>query len=216
MSLAKLLTLSSFVTAAWSQAAGTNTKETHPKLSVSKCTKSGCTKSSQSIVLDANWRWVHTTQGYTNCYDGNTWNATSCPDGASCVKNCVIEGAEYSATYGITTSSDALTLKFVTKGTYSTNIGSRVYLMDAQDKGYQMFKLVNQEFTFDVDVSKLPCGLNGALYFSEMEADGGQAKYPAAKAGAKYGMGYCDAQCPKDIKFLYGSVSLTSYLSTEP
>ena len=36
-----------------------------------------------------------------------------------------------------------------------------------------MFKLKNKEFTFDVDVSELPCGLNGALYFVEMEKDGG-------------------------------------------
>jgi len=57
-----------------------------------------------------------------------------------------------------------------------------------------------QEFTFDVDVSQLPCGLNGALYFSEMPADGGMSKYPANKAGAKYGTGYCDSQCPRDIK----------------
>lgn len=38
---------------------------------------------------------------------------------------------------------------------------------------YQSFNLINQEFTFDVDVSQLPCGLNGALYFSQMDADGG-------------------------------------------
>lgn len=31
---------------------------------------------------------------------------------------------------------------------------------------YKMFNLINKEFTFDVDVSELPCGLNGALYFS--------------------------------------------------
>jgi len=30
---------------------------------------------------------------------------------------------------------------------------------------YQMFTLLGNEFTFDVDVSKLGCGLNGALYF---------------------------------------------------
>jgi len=46
----------------------------------------------------------------------------------------------------------------------------------------------------DVDVSNLPCGLNGAVYFSEMEADGGAGKYPTNKAGAKYGTGYCDSQ----------------------
>ena len=56
-----------------------------------------------------------------------------------------------------------------------------------------MFKLKNKEFTFDVDVSNMPCGLNGALYFVEMEADGGKAKHPTNEAGAKYGTGYCDA-----------------------
>ena len=34
---------------------------------------------------------------------------------------------------------------------------------------YKMFKLLNQEFTFTVDGSDLPCGLNGAIYFVEME-----------------------------------------------
>jgi hypothetical protein len=29
--------------------------------------------------------------------------------------------------------------------------------MDDQDKNYQLFKLKNQEFTFDVDVSQLEC-----------------------------------------------------------
>ena len=28
-----------------------------------------------------------------------------------------------------------------------------------------MFQLLNREFTYDVDVSTLDCGLNGALYF---------------------------------------------------
>lgn len=99
-------------------------------------------------------------------------------------------------------------MKFVTNGPYSTNIGSRVYLMDTSDSKYQLFNPLNQEFTFDVDVSNLPCGLNGALYFSQMDADGGVSKYPTNKAGAKYGTGYCDAQCPHDIKFINGEVSV--------
>ena len=49
----------------------------------------------------------------------------------------------------------------------------------------QVFSLLGKEFTFDVDVSNLPCGLNGALYFVSMDADGGMAKYPTNAAGAK-------------------------------
>ncbi|KAJ8696055.1 hypothetical protein PTI98_005953 [Pleurotus ostreatus] len=130
------------------------------------------------------------------------------------------DGADYSGTYGITTSGNALTLRFVTNVPYSKNIGSRVYLLDDADH-YRMFDLKNQEFTFDVDMSGLPCGLNGALYFSEMPADGGKAAHASNKVkhgfhclildGAdllrlKYGTGYCDAQCPHDIKWINGEV----------
>lgn len=75
------------------------------------------------------------------------------------------------------------------------------------DSTYQMFKLLNKEFTFDVDASELPCGLNGALYFVSMDSDGGLSKYDGNKAGAKYGTGYCDSQCPRDLKFINGQVS---------
>jgi len=37
----------------------------------------------------------------------------------------------------------------------------------------------------------MPCGLNGALYFVQMDADGDASATNAA--GAKYGTGYCDA-----------------------
>ncbi len=72
---------------------------------------------------------------------------------------------------------------------------------------YQMFTLLGNEFTFDVDVSKLGCGLNGALYFVSMDEDGGMSKYSTNKAGAKYGTGYCDAQCPRDLKFINGEAN---------
>jgi len=52
----------------------------------------------------------------------------------------------------------------------------------------------------DVDVSNLPCGLNGAVYFSEMEADGGSSKFTTNKAGAKYGTGYCDSQVSDHLR----------------
>ncbi|KAG8697438.1 Exoglucanase 1 [Ceratobasidium sp. 395] len=194
------------------QQVGTNTAEVHPTLTWQKCTKSGgCqTQSGGKIVLDSNWRWVHTTTGYTNCYTGQTWDSSLCADPVQCAQGCALDGADYTATYGISASGNALTMKFVTNNANGKNIGSRVYLLNSDTK-YEMFKVKNQEFTFDVDVSQLPCGLNGALYFSAMDADGGMSKYPSNKAGAKYGTGYCDAQCPRDIKFINGEANVLDW-----
>ncbi|KAG8782980.1 Exoglucanase 1 [Ceratobasidium sp. 428] len=211
-SAAIFLSLSFLALSIRAQQVGTQTAETHPALPWQKCTKSGgcVTQSSGKIVLDANWRWVHTTSGYTNCYTGNSWDSTLCPDPTTCAANCAVDGADYGGTYGISTSGDALTLKFITNNSNGKNIGTRVYLL-ADDSTYQMFKVKNQEFTFDVDVSQLPCGLNGALYFSEMSADGGLSAYSGNKAGAKYGTGYCDAQCPRDIKFINGEANVLGW-----
>lgn len=188
------------------QQIGTQTAETHPPLTVSQCAAGGtCTTQSRNVVLDSNWRWLHATSSTTNCYTGNTWDATLCPDPTTCASNCALDGADYTDTYGITASGNELTLKLVTTSGSTKNVGSRVYLME-DSMHYQMFQLKNSEFTFDVDVSNLPCGLNGALYFVEMDADGGIAKYPTNKAGAQYGTGYCDSQCPQDIKFINGEV----------
>jgi cellulose 1,4-beta-cellobiosidase len=52
----------------------------------------------------------------------------------------------------------------------------------------------------------LTCGLNGALYFVEMD-EHGDADGDGNTAGAKYGTGYCDAQCPHDVKFIKGSAN---------
>lgn len=203
------LALASFtlLAAVRGQQVGTLTPETHPGMAMQVCSSGGsCTTKNTKVVIDANWRWLHTTSGYTNCYTGNAWDSAICSDPKTCAQNCAVDGADYSGTYGITTpASNALTLKFVTKTGTGTNIGSRVYLM-ADDSNYQAFNLKNNEFTFDVDMSNLPCGLNGALYFSQMDIDGGMAKNPGNKAGAKYGTGYCDAQCPHDMKFINGEV----------
>lgn len=200
-----LVALLSLLSVVYGQQAGTNTAEVHPTISWQQCTASGsCSTVAGSVVLDSNWRWLHTVGGFTNCYTGNTWDSSICTDGVTCAQKCALDGADYSGTYGITTSGNAITHKFVTTGA-NKNIGSRVYLL-ASDTKYQMFNLLNREFTFDVDVSNLPCGLNGALYFSQMDADGGMSKFPNNKAGAKYGTGYCDSQCPQDIKFINGEV----------
>jgi cellulose 1,4-beta-cellobiosidase len=78
----------------------------------------------------------------------------------------------------------------------------------ADEHSYEHFKLLNQEFTFDVDVSEVPCGINGALYFSEMNSQGDANDLNTA--GAKYGTGYCDAQCPVQ-NFIKGEVSIQLY-----
>merc|ERR1719346_461303 len=98
-----------------------------------------------------------------------------------------------------------MTLKFVTNGPYSRNV-SRTYLLDESGQKYVKFMLLNQEFSFDVDVSNLPCGLNGALYLVEMDADGGMS-FSTNECGAQYGTGYCDAQCPHDMKWINGEAN---------
>jgi cellulose 1,4-beta-cellobiosidase len=158
------------------------------------------------IVLDANWRWIHQTGTYTNCFDSG-WNTQFCPDPFSCARNCQLEGveqAEYLGTYGVSTTGNALTLRYVTNGPYGKNVGSRVYLMNADGVSYKLFNPIGSQLSFDVDVSQLPCGLNGAVYFSEMSADGGQS---LGMAGAAFGTGYGDAQCPRDIKYIRGFVN---------
>ena len=44
------------------------------------------------------------------------------------------------------------------------------------------------------------------MYFSEMAANGGKGE-GNNNAGAAYGTGYCDAQCPHDIKFISGEAN---------
>jgi cellulose 1,4-beta-cellobiosidase len=193
-----------------SQKAGSLTKENHPKMSYHKCGSNGCKKHAGEVTIDSNWRWTHAKGESTNCYTGNQWDTHLCPDSKTCSEKCVVEGAdsEYESTYGVVGKDDSLELNFVTQGPYSKNIGSRTYLMDAEDK-YMLFKLKNREFTYTVDDSKLVCGLNGALYFVQMDADGGAAKHGAA--GAKYGTGYCDAQCPHDLKWINGEANVEDW-----
>ena len=62
--LRKVALLSSLFAIGRAQQVGTNTAETHPALTWAKCTKSGgCTSVAGSVVLDSNWRWLHTKTG---------------------------------------------------------------------------------------------------------------------------------------------------------
>merc|ERR1712212_284336 len=207
----KLLCFLALAQLVWSQQLGHQKSEDTLDLKFEKCTlNGGCKKTKGGVTLDSNWRWTHKVNDYKNCYTGNTWDKTLCPDAKTCTKNCALDGVDYATwagTYGVHIyDGDTVELKFVTQGPYSKNIGSRNYLLDASHERYEMFQLLNQEFTFDVDVSNLPCGLNGALYFVAMEPDGGK-HYSTNQCGAKYGTGYCDAQCPHDMKFISGEAN---------
>lgn len=61
----------------------------------------------------------------------------------------------------------------------------------------------------------ISCGLNGALYFVSMDQDGGKAKYPSNLAGAEYGTGYCDSQCPRDLKFINGMANVDGWVPSK-
>ncbi|KAJ6516788.1 cellulase [Mycena vitilis] len=179
----------SLLSCVFAQQIGTETTEQAPPITYSTCTTAGgCTTHDASIVLDGNYRWIHTAD-LRSC-NPNGFNSTICPDESTCAENCFIEGVDlagYNTTYGVSTTGDALSLVFGTGG-------ARVYLLDPSGN-YTNFQVLNQEFTFDINIANVPCGYNAALYFSEMELDGGLSKNN--KAGATYGTGYCDSQCPK-------------------
>jgi cellulose 1,4-beta-cellobiosidase len=62
---------------------------------------------------------------------------------------------------GISVKGGALTLNlFTDNGTDATS--PRVYLLKNENT-YEMFKMLNREIAYDVDVSRLGCGVNGTL-----------------------------------------------------
>jgi cellulose 1,4-beta-cellobiosidase len=176
-------------------------------MAIEHCTAAaGCSAEQGAVTLDANWRWIHDHSGYENCFTDGNWSEHFCPDAQTCASRCALEGVDtegYSKTYGIDAIPGGVELKFTTEG---GNVGSRIYLTDG-DESYKVFKLKNREFTVDVDVASLACGLNGALYFVEMDAAGGKG-VGNNEAGAKFGTGYCDAQCPNDVKWMDGEANV--------
>ena len=147
--------------------------------------KNVCHTVNTSIVIDAAWRWHHAKGGYGKC-------DTVCSDENRCNNECEVEGLDINdyKGQGVTSlSNNGVKMNLVP--------GSRLYLLGT-DGDYQMFKLKNREISMDIDMSTLPCGVNAAAYFIEMQKDGGMRQPNSQnKAGPKYGTGYCDAQCPK-------------------
>ncbi len=98
---AALLALS-FLATAYGQQVGTLTAENHPRLSVQQCTSANnCQTQQRSIVLDSNWRWLHAVSGSNNCYTGNTWDTSLCPNPTACAQNCALDGADYQGEYHV-------------------------------------------------------------------------------------------------------------------
>eukprot|EP00438_Fugacium_kawagutii_P022555 Skav202586 [mRNA] locus=scaffold1305:73866:83413:+ [translate_table: standard] len=146
--------------------------EGSPTIAVTECSSNGCSTKDHKLVLDANWRWIH-NEKMKNCYTGNTWDTEgSCPDPKTCAENCILEGVnagQYKNTYGVTAvPGGGVKLDFVT----GSNVGSRLFLLE-DDENYKLFNLKNREFALDVDSSTVQCGMNGAMYFVEMAANGG-------------------------------------------
>lgn len=172
------------------------TPEVHPKLTTYKCTTDGgCVAQNSALVLEASQHEIY--QKDNPDYDcgsrGSAPNATVCPDEATCQQNCILQGISDYSENGVVTDGAELTLHMLDAD--GSKNSPRIYLLNEAEDEYEILRLVGQEFTFDVDMSKLPCGMNSAVYLSEMEARGGQDSSDLAVAGAAYGTGYCDAQC---------------------
>ena len=167
--------------------------ETHPKLQTWKCTLAGgCVSQNTALVIDELTHPIHQTNSTLPCATAsNTLNSTVCPDAATCAKNCAVDGISDYTKYGVFANGSSVEMHQVNP--HRSVLSPRLYVLGEGGEEYEMLKLTGQELSFDVDSSALPCGMNGALYLSEMAADGGKSALNTA--GAKYGSGYCDAQC---------------------
>jgi len=207
ISLAWAVTL--FTGLAASQQIGNRTPENHPRFATYKCTKTGgCVVQNTSIVLDPEWRVVSAVNSPTAVCKQPGYSKLDkglCPDSLTCARNCALEGVNYTVMGVRSDGGNSLTLNMYVNG---LGVSPRVYLLDASGNNYEDLKLANAEIAFDVDVSKLPCGMNGALYLSEMDMTGGRSDLNPA--GASRGTGYCDAQCPTGYTWINGVVTFLS------
>lgn len=220
-----LLLLFWLVTLVKAQRMGGQKEDKKVDLQWTKCRRGAggkpiCTTMSSPLVIDFNWRWLHKKSGtFQNCYLGNKWIQDVCgvnDNTNRCTDACVGEGGVYDTEYGVRTDGDELTIRLVTQNGGNTNVGARLMMLDGTGSRYLQHMLLDQEVTFDIDVSAVPCGLVPALYFTSMDADGGAKAYKSA--GASAGLGYADGQCARDLKFINGKVtiSLISILEVFP
>ena len=208
---ATVIVFASLISLAASQHAGTVTPEEHPSITIYTCDDLGCVSEDAFVTLQDNRRPVYSVDGTeTLCLSNGVWDPVLCPDSVTCAQNCGVDGLsveDYRNIQGVTTSGSSVTLKYVTETAFGTNIGSNIYLVTA-DEEYRMFRLKNREFAVDIDTSAMECGMNGALFFIEMEMDGGMSAFPTNNAGAKYGTGHCDGQCAHWKHFIGGQANI--------
>ncbi|CCI10223.1 unnamed protein product [Albugo candida] len=188
-------------------------KDNFPPLPLTVCeSKNDCKPKNTRVVADANWRELK-GKGGELCYKGNQWNAEYCKTEHQPVTDCELQPIDYKNTLGVTTKDDELTLRFITPtGPDSYTEGSRLYLLGPEST-YENFMLLNREIAFDIDLSQLPCGMNAAFYFSQMDMDGGVNRSGNPnQPGAEVGMGYCDAQSNRDNKFVNGTSNCVGWV----
>ncbi|KAK4168137.1 putative endo-beta-1,4-glucanase celB [Cladorrhinum sp. PSN259] len=197
-----------------SQKIGTLTPEHHPRLPTQLCTSSPdgtgnkCTTLKTTLVTDALSRHFHlSSDPSVSCNPLPVSNTTACPDGPeSCANSCVLEGVDYGS-IGVSAAGTGLTLRqYLFDGSGFKSVSPRVYLLGEDEENYEMLKLLGQELSFDVDVSRLGCGMNGAVYLSEMDRTGNRGE--VNEAGASRGTGYCDAQCFSNVGWINGQPNL--------
>ncbi|KAI1326584.1 glycoside hydrolase family 7 protein [Xylariaceae sp. FL0255] len=147
------------------------TPDNYPQVTTYRCSQTGgCNATTNYLVLDSLSHNVYKANSTASCNSGAGGgpNPTACPTEEACANNCVMEIS-------------------------GSVVSPRVYLLDGDKDNYEMLKLTGGELAFDINVTQLPCGMNGALYLSEMLANGG--KSDLNPGGAAWGTGYCDAQC---------------------
>lgn len=122
--------------------------DTLPSFTWTSCqTNSSCVSQSTSLTLDSNWRRFYSTADHNyDCYSGNRWNSSLCRDNMACVNNCEIDSVpfnDYEKVYGVQARSrngtGELRLRFVTKGEYGANYGSRLFFLNSDRGTYESY-----------------------------------------------------------------------------
>ncbi|KAI0477850.1 cellulase [Xylariaceae sp. FL0804] len=158
-----------------------NSTDNYPELTTYRCNKAdGCTEATNYLVLDSGSR-THATNGGGSCV---------CSTVEACATQCQMSAISNYSSVGVATANASVQLDMFVDG---SEVSPRLYLLAEGKKNYEMVHFTGNEFAFDIDASKLPCGMNSALYLSEMIESGGRNSYNPG--GASWGTGYCDAQC---------------------